>query len=137
MTENIDNKTFIDLQNYVNGLVNNSKVLSMESLLTYQNLTNGKLDALQVDIEKVQDEFTKILSVFDEWAMTEDEGKLLLGLKEKVDILRFSVTRKLVITSNVYFDSMRMHRLFFNRPLHFIPFSQHLRHAINIKRGAL
>ena len=110
VTENIDNKTFIDLQNYVNGLVNNSKVLSMESLLTYQNLTNGKLDELQVDIERIQDEFTKILSVFDKWAITEDEGKLLLGLKEEVDILRFSVTRKFDIGSNVYLDLMRMHR---------------------------
>ena len=78
---------------------------------------------MQVDVERIQDDYTKLFSVFDEWAMTEDEGKLLLGLKEKVDILRFSVTRKFDITSYVYLDSMRMNRLFFNCQLYFIPFT--------------
>ena len=104
VTENINNKTFADLQNYVNGLVNSSTVLSMDSLLTYQNLTNSKLDALKVDIDRIQDEFTRISSVFDGWAMSEDEGKLYLDLKEEVDILRFAVTRKFDSTSNIFLD---------------------------------
>ena len=100
----------MELQNHVIGLVNTSKVLSMESLLTYQNLTNDKLDALQVDIDRIQKDFTRISSAFDGWAMSEDQGKLYLDLKEEVDILRFSVTRKFDIGSNVYLDLMRMHR---------------------------
>ena len=92
--ENNNNKTFMELQNYVIGLVNTSKVLSMESILTYQNLTNDKLDAFKIDIDEIKEDFARISGVFDEWATSEDEGKLYLDLKEEVDILRFSVTRK-------------------------------------------
>ena len=93
-TENDNNRTFMELQNYVIGLVNTSKVLSMESLSTYQNLTNDKFDAFKMDIDEIKEDFARISGVFDEWAMSEDEGKLYLDLKEEVDILRFSVTRK-------------------------------------------
>ena len=110
VTENNKNSTFMELQNYVIGLVNTSKALSMESLLTYQNLTNGKLDAFQVEIDRIQKDIARLSSAFDGWAMSEDQGKLYLDLKEEVDILRFSVTRKFDIGSNVYLDSMRMHR---------------------------
>ena len=59
---------------------------------------------MQVDIDRIQKDFTRISSVLDGWAMSEDQGKLYLDLKEEVDILRFAVTRKFDSTSNVYLD---------------------------------
>ena len=93
-SDNTSNITLHNFKKHVVELINASQIMSSNTLLTFKNLTDDKIDEMKIELNDLKLDLDRISNVFDGWRTSEDEGKLYIDLKQTVDRLKLSVTRK-------------------------------------------
>ena len=92
--DDISNVTMHEFRNEVLSLIRDSKEESLFSIMTFENLTYDRIDHFRQKLEEVSRTVNQMSITFDKWQLTEDERSSILNLKNTIDKLKYSVTRK-------------------------------------------